>query len=108
MLPSLSSSLLALTATATPSCMESMCRVLEISKDCIWRSGKIRNNLKLTVSRELYILLNLINLLYSDREKALLDLLKTETFASYNSILIYVGRQKQADSLSIFLTVFAH
>ncbi|RUS27251.1 P-loop containing nucleoside triphosphate hydrolase protein [Jimgerdemannia flammicorona] len=86
--------ILGITGTATTAARLSICNMLDVDpKDGVIAGKVVRENLKMSVSME------------KDREAALVRLLRSPTFASLDSIIIYVMKQNQADTLASYLRV---
>jgi ATP-dependent DNA helicase Q4 len=83
---------LALTATATRTCAESVCASLGIDPDDgVIRCCVTRSNLQLSVSED------------AERELTLVALLRSARYVGLKSIIVYVARQKQADQVAVML-----
>lgn len=85
--------ILGLTATATQSTRDSLIKQLQIpdGENGVIRDIPIPSNLKLTVSRD------------SNREQALLELLLSEPFVNFTSIIIYCLRRNECEKVASFL-----
>ncbi len=79
--------MLALTATATPSVLEDICRVMDISPECAVRTGFYRSNLRLRTTP----------VTTDARDGVLLDRLRTR---ASGPAIVYVTLQKTAEELA--------
>ncbi|KAI8901459.1 hypothetical protein BC833DRAFT_617614 [Globomyces pollinis-pini] len=91
------SCILGLTGTATNAAKGSICQMLNIDPDeGVIGCGFLRHNLRLTVTKIGDM---------ENREATLLALLRSEKFKSFQSIIIYVMFQYQADQLAQYLRI---
>ncbi|XP_022707793.1 uncharacterized protein LOC111271328 [Varroa jacobsoni] len=82
---------LALTATATRSTCKDIAHHLQIDQDGVVGLFKLPDNLVLTASKEL------------DRDRALINLFKSERFSSCNSIIVYTTRRDETERLAALI-----
>ncbi|RUS20545.1 hypothetical protein BC937DRAFT_94980 [Endogone sp. FLAS-F59071] len=86
--------ILGITGTATAAARRSICAMLGIDpQEGVIAGGVVRENIVMSVSME------------KDREAALVRLLRSPTYSGLDSIIIYVMKQNQADTLASYLRV---
>jgi ATP-dependent DNA helicase Q4 len=85
---------LALTATATLKTLESVCRVLDISKECTIKATEIsRTNLQALITRD------------TEKYRGLMALLKSDKYKKISSIIVYCTYKRTTEEVKRYLNV---
>jgi ATP-dependent DNA helicase Q4 len=83
-----------LTGSLTKETQSSIIKMLDIPEKNVISGNLVRNNIRMTISKD------------QDRENALISLLRTPCFHNLNSIIIYCMKQNQCDSLASHLRAY--
>jgi ATP-dependent DNA helicase Q4 len=85
---------LGLTATATKTCQKQICKIFGVDypENLITQPDLSRLNLQLSITRD------------SEKTKALMSLLKSESFKGLTSILLYATTRRTTDQVASYLS----
>ncbi|ORX72595.1 ATP-dependent DNA helicase, partial [Anaeromyces robustus] len=86
--------IIGLTGSLTKETQSSITKMLNIPEENIISGNLVRNNIRLTISKDI------------DKESSLISLLRTPCFHNLNSIIIYCMKQNQCDSLASHLRAY--